>query len=230
VSLSWFRSCLSAAAGKLIIEQDKGQRIENHHPEDVILLGHGYGETSLYDAGRDVLRRAAPDHGEQWIMQTSNAKGNFNYDDTGWVLLAEIPFMDFLSDQDQRDKPVVSSMLQTLLELGMSREDMENIARTLAGFARKALVRTKQRGLEFPARIRIFCQKKMINDANSAKSARPPEQVKKQRQMFPDFGVSRIGGCGCFMLERGEDLRSASDAIPRSCIDLYLYKEGDWNG
>ena len=160
-------------------------------------------------------------------MQTSNTKRNFNWDDMGWVLLVELPFMDFLSDP--RDEPVVGSMFQTLQELSISREKTENIARTVAGFAREALMSTLQGRLEFPEWIRIFCQKKMIDDANSAKTSRScrAEQDNKQKQIFPDSGANTVGGWGYFMIERGEDLPPYSSAIPHNYIDLYLYKEGE---
>ena len=110
----------------------------------------------------------------------------------------------------------------------MLPECTENIARTLAGFAKEALVRTKQGRLEFPGYIRIFCQKKIIDDANSEKTSRPyhTEQGKKQKQIFPDSGANTVGGWGYFMIERGEDLPPYSSAIPHNYIDLYLYKEG----
>ena len=162
-------------------------------------------------------------------MQISTVKRNFNCDDMGWVLLAELPFMDFLSDQDQKDEPVVRSMFQTLRELGMSLQEMENIALALARFAREALMPTTQGRSDFPEWIRIFCQKKMIGDANSAKTSRPyhTEQGNKQKQIFPDSGANTVGGWGYFMIERGEDLPPYSSAIPHNYIGLYLYKEGE---
>jgi hypothetical protein len=89
---------------------------------------------------------------------------------------------------------------------------METIARTLAGFAKEALARAKQRGLECPGRIRIFCQKKRLVAASSAK---------------PYSGAHAIGGWGYFMIERGKDLPPDSSAPPHNDIDLYLYKEGE---
>jgi hypothetical protein len=153
-------------------------------------------------------------------MQTSNAKQNFSSDDPVWVLLAELSLRDFLSDHDRREEPAAGFLFQALRELGMSPECMEGIARTLAGFARE-LVRTDQGRLEVPGRIRIFCQKKMIDDTNSAKSSRPYHtgQVKEQKQIFPEPGANMIGGWGYFIIERGTDL-------PPNSIDLYLYKEG----
>lgn len=120
-------------------------------------------------------------------------------------------------------------MLQTIQEFSMPPECMENITRMLAGFAQEALAHQKQERLEFPARVRIFCQKKMIEDANAV-SASPPDQRergKKQKQILPDCEASKIGGWGYFMIERGEDLPPYSAGVPHGSIDLYLYTEGE---
>ena len=162
-------------------------------------------------------------------MQTSNAKPNLSSNDPEWVLQAELSLSDFLSDHDCRDEPTAGYLFQKLQELGMSPEGMENIARTLAGFAKEASVRYEQRRLEIPGRIRIFCRKKIIGDANAAQTSRPyhTKQGKEQKQNFPDSGTNTIGGWGYFMIERGEELPPDSSAIPCSYIDLYLYKEGE---
>lgn len=162
-------------------------------------------------------------------MQTSNAKENFNSDDPVWVLLVELSFSDFLSDHDRKDGLMAGLMFQTIQQFGMPPECMENITRTLAGFAQEALAHQKQERLEFPGGIRIFCQKKMIQDVNAASASGPDhvEQGKKQKQIFPDCEASKIGGWGYFMIERGEDLPPYSAGIPHNSIDLYLYKEGE---
>jgi hypothetical protein len=162
-------------------------------------------------------------------MQTSGAKQNFRSDDPAWVLLVELSLRDFLSDHDWRNGRTAGFLFQTVQELGMSPEYIENIAGTLADFAKEAFVRTKQGRLESPEWIRIFCQKRIIDDANSAKNSRtyPIEQDKKQKQIFPDSRAKTIGGWGYFIIERGEDLRSDPSAISKSYIDLYLYKEGN---
>ena len=161
-------------------------------------------------------------------MQTSNAKQTFRSDDPVWVLLAELSLGDFLSDHDRREEPTLGFLFQTAQELGMSPECMENIATTLAGLAKEARARTKQGRLEFLGRIRILCQKKMIDDANSAKTSRPyhTEQDQEQKQIFPDSEANTIGGWGYFIIERGEDLPPNPSAFPHNYIDLYLYKEG----
>ena len=162
-------------------------------------------------------------------MQTSNATKNSRSNDPVWYLLAELSLKDFFSNHDQRDKPAAGSLFQILQELGISTECMENIARTLAGFAIEAFARGKQGRQEFPGRIRIFCQKKIIDDANSVKASRlyHTKQGKKHAQSFPDSGADMIGGWGYFMIDRGEDLPSSSSSIPHNYVDLYLYKEGE---
>ena len=162
-------------------------------------------------------------------MQISNDKQDFRSDNPVWVLLAELLFSDFLSDHGRKDGLMARLMFQTIQEFGMSPECMKNITRTLAGFAQEALAHQKQERLEFPGRIRIFCQKKMIEDANAASTSGSDhlEQRKKQKQIFPDCEASKIGGWGYFMIERGEDLPPYSSGIPHNFIDLYLYKEGE---
>jgi hypothetical protein len=162
-------------------------------------------------------------------MQISNDKQDFRSDNPVWVLLAELLFSDFLSDHDRKDGLMARLMFQTIQEFGMSPECMENITRTLAGFAQEALVYQKREWLEFPGRIRIFCQKKMIEDANAASASGHDhiEQGKKQEQIFPDCEASQIGGWGYFLIERGENLPPYSSGIPHTSINLYLYKEGE---
>lgn len=162
-------------------------------------------------------------------MLKSNAKQSFNSDNSEWVLLSELPSIDFLLDQDRREESLVRSLFQTLQELGMLPKDMDNIARTLTDIAKEASVRTKNGRLEVPRRIRILCQKKMIDDEGSVKTSQPYniEQGKKQKQIFSEIGTKRTGGWGYFIIERGEDLRSDRSAISKSYIDLYLYKEGN---
>lgn len=162
-------------------------------------------------------------------MPTLNVKKTFGSDDPVWVLLAELSLREFLSDQDRSDEPAAGSLFQTLQEFRMSPECMEHIAGMLAGLAKEASLRTKPGKIELPGRIRIFCQKKILDDVKSVKTSGSchPEQPEKQKQSFPDSGGNKIGGWGYFMIERGEDLPPDSSAIPHNFIDLYLYKEGE---
>lgn len=159
-------------------------------------------------------------------MQTSNTNQNFLSDDQVWVLLAELSFSDSLPEQDRKEELAAGYLLQSLRELGIPPECLENITRTFAGFAKEPSWRAQQRRLKFPERIRIFCQKKRIEAANPAKLSTPfpTAQEKEQKQIFPDPGV---GGWGYFMIARVEVLPPDSSAIPHSCMDLYLYREGE---
>ena len=162
-------------------------------------------------------------------MGTSNAKQNFSSDNPVWVLLAELSLRDFLSNHNLGEELLSGDVFPTVQELGVSAECMENIAEMLAGLAKEASVRTKKGKLGFPRRIRIFCQKKILDDAKLARTSRPyhTEQPKKQKQDFPDSEANTIGGWGYFIIERGEGLPPDSSTIPHNYIDLYLYKEGE---
>ena len=162
-------------------------------------------------------------------MQPSNSNQSFSSGDPVWVLLAELSLRDFLPDQDRREGPTPGYLLQTLRDLGVSPECIENIARALAGFAKEALARYQPGMPEFSGRIRIFCQKKMTGGAKSTKPSRPyhTEPAEKHKQHSPDARANTIGGWGYFMIERGEDLPPDPSAVPHNYVDLYLYKEGE---
>ena len=162
-------------------------------------------------------------------MHKTNAKQNFRSEDHIWVPLGELSLREFLSDHNRKEGPMAGFLFQMVRKLGMSPEYMEKITRTLAGFAEEALVHHKQGMLEFPGRIRIFSQKKIIDDVNLRKTSIPchTNQDKKHAQSFPDSGMTMIAGWGYFMIEQGEDLLPHSSAIPHNYIDLYLYKEGE---
>jgi hypothetical protein len=162
-------------------------------------------------------------------MQTSGAKENFKSDDPAWVLLAELSSGDLLSDHDRRDRPTAGFLFQVVQELGIPLECVENIAMLLTEFAKESPVRYKQDGLEFPGRIRIFCQKKIIDDANVGRTtlqAYRNEQAREHSPMILDFGTKMNGGWGCFLIKRGGDVSDDASPSPHLLVDLYLYREG----
>jgi hypothetical protein len=164
-------------------------------------------------------------------MRISNANQYSTPDNLVWYFLAEFSLSKFLSDSYRGDELTVGLLFQTMRELGMPLECVKNIAMLVNEFAKESPAHYKQEVVEFPAWIRIFCQKKIIDEANAARATAQPyhaEQATKHSPMIPDTGMKMKGGWGCFLIERGGGGSStgASGGLWNS-VDLYLYKEGE---
>ncbi len=121
-------------------------------------------------------------------------------------------------------------LFQTVRDLGMLPEGVENIDRTLIGVTKEALLYFKQGKTQLPEQIRIFCQKKIIDDANSTRATSRPhgiEQGIKHAQMVLEPGTKLIKGWGYFLIERGADFQPDASVNPHNYVDLYLYREGE---
>lgn len=160
-------------------------------------------------------------------MQTSNANKHGTSNDPVWQFLAEYPLNEFLSNH-KGGGPTAGLLFQTTRELGIPSEYLENIEMSLTGFAKGVLEHFKQESLELPGRIRIFCQKRMRDEANSAKTTRPvhAEQTMKHAPIVYHTSTIIKGGWGYFIIERSSD---DAGSLERTCplVDLYLYKEGE---
>ncbi len=150
-------------------------------------------------------------------------------EDPIWCFLAEFSLGEFMSDHDRRDDLTAKLLFQTVRELGISPDCVENIEMTLTGFAKEALVHFKPGAVEVPERIRVFCQKKMIASANLAKTSVPyyAEPGMKHAPAITYPGSKINGGWGYFLIERGGNLSAGSCVRSWNSIDLYLYKEGE---
>jgi hypothetical protein len=115
-------------------------------------------------------------------------------------------------------------------ELDMPLECVENIAKLVTQFVKDSPVQHKHKGLEFRARIRIFCQQKIINDADAARATLRPyhtEQAMEHSPLLLDIGTKMNGGWGYFLIERGGGNSSTGLSVGSwNSVDLYLYKEG----
>ena len=161
-------------------------------------------------------------------METSNTKQDFRSDDPVWVLLAELSVRDFWSDHERRDEPTTGYLLQTVRELGMPLECMENIAMLVTEFVKESPVHYKQEGSEISARIRIFCQKKIVDGVNAARATSRPchtEQTMHHSPMILDFGTKMNGGWGCFLIKKGGNVSNDASLSSHPLVDLYLYRE-----
>jgi len=109
---------------------------------------------------------------KQWNMQISNTDKPGRSNDPAWQFLASYSLSEFLSDHDNEVGSTAGLLFQMTRELGIPAEVLENIDMTLTGFAKEALLHFNQGSLELYACIRVFCQKKIINDENLAKTSR----------------------------------------------------------
>jgi hypothetical protein len=162
-------------------------------------------------------------------MQTLNANQNSRSDDPVWFLIAEFLLSDFFVDHNRKEELTAGNLFQAVRELGMPPECVENIEMTLAEFVKKALVHFQQEGLELPGRIRVFCQKKIIDDANFARAASSSyqqEQAVEHAQRILDSGTNLNRGWGYFIIDRsGSDAGSSEKSS--LLVELYLYLEGE---
>ena len=162
-------------------------------------------------------------------MQISNANHDLRSDDPVWYFLSEFSLSEFMSDYDRRNELTAGFLTQTVRGLGISPECVENIEMKLTGFTKDALAHFKQGRLESPGRIRVFCQKKAIDDANSTKTSGPynTEQAMEHAQIIHHSGTKMNGGWGYFLIERGGNVSAGSCVSSWNSVDVYLYKEGE---
>jgi hypothetical protein len=135
-------------------------------------------------------------------MQTSNPDQESRSKDLAWYLLGEYSLSKFLSDSEKEDKLKAGFLSQTVRELSIPPEYVENIEMMLTGFTKEAFEHFKQGGVKLPGRIRIFCKQKMI-----------------EKEMK--------GGWGYFVIERSRDSSTNDCTEPFHFIDLYFYGEGE---
>ena len=161
-------------------------------------------------------------------MERSNDNLNSRTTDPEWSFLGEYPLNELMVEMDNRDRTNTSTLFQSIRAMGIHPELLSNIASKLMGFVKEAVAQLNKGSYQAPAFIRLFCQKKTMEDINSAKSSNQfnaeltiePNQIIHQ----PDAGIN--GGWGCFLIKRG--CNDSEDTSPSShyFVDLYLYREG----
>jgi hypothetical protein len=165
-------------------------------------------------------------------------KANFSADqksrseDPAWYCLAEFSLSEFVSDQDRRGELTTKLLFQTVREVGLPPECVENIDMTLTGLANEAMAHFKQGSAELPGRIRVFCREKMTAEASSPEASMSchAEPGMDHSLAIPHPGTKMEGGWGYFLIERGGNLAAGFSASSWNLIDLYLYKEGKLSG
>jgi len=161
-------------------------------------------------------------------MQTSNGDPNIRSNRPEWNLLAEYVLSEIKSNNDDEDELTEGWLVQPFGELGLPPESAQSIQMALTGSVKETLAHLKQGGLEGPGRLRVFCQKKLSDDANSVKASRPvySEQTMEHAPIKYHSSTVMNGGWGYFVIERSGD-GAGPLGRARPVVDLYLYKEGE---
>lgn len=134
-------------------------------------------------------------------MQTSNANQVSRTKNYEWYLLGEYSLGNLLADIENRDQRTGGLLFKTVREMDIPLERIEPVEMALNSFTREALRRIQLERDEHPVQIRIYCQKKIID-----------EEMK--------------GGWGYFVIKKPKDASSQDDLESQDVIDFYIYEEG----
>ena len=161
-------------------------------------------------------------------MQTTNDNPNSRTNDPEWRVLGEYPLNKFMIELDKWNRTNTSLLFQTIRDMGIQPEFLSNIECKLIGFAKEAMAHLNQGRSESPVYIRLFFQKKTIEDVNSTKSSNQftAEQTSEPSHIIHQSDAETIGGWGFFLVERDGNYQPGSSRRTYNWVDLYLYKEG----
>ncbi len=162
-------------------------------------------------------------------MDTPNANHHSSLNDPVWYFLAEYPLRELKVDRDIRAELAASSLFQTIRDLGIPAEHLNSIEFTLIGFAHKAMAHPHQGGLKFPLYLRLYCQKKAVDELILMKPLHhlTLEQPFESSPCIPHPDTERNGGWGYFLVERSAGFVPSASTRIYNLVDLYLYKEGE---
>lgn len=162
------------------------------------------------------------------MQPSKNGSQNIGSNHPEWYLLAEYAFSEIMPDNSKGDELTVEFLSQLFQPLGVPPEWIGKVGMTLTRLAKLALMPVKQEKLARSGRIRVFCQKKMIDDANSVKTSSfyNEEQVMEHVPIKYHSSMIMNGGWGYFIVERSGDDAGSSERSSL-LVDLYLYQEGE---
>jgi hypothetical protein len=135
-------------------------------------------------------------------MQLSTEKQKLKSNNTEWYFLAEYSLSKYLPDDDAGNELAAGLRWHTSGELSILSVCAENIENIFTRFIKEALAHFRPGRFDPPIDIRLYCQKKMINEKMN-------------------------GGWGYFLIERAEDSSDHSTVSPQHFIELYIYREGE---
>ena len=159
-------------------------------------------------------------------FSTPNQKSQNNVSE--WYLIDEYVFRGRIIDEEMRGDLTGRSLIQTIRDLGMPFECINNIKRTLSDFTKATRAQPTPEKPAFLVHIRLFCQRRSTDGeipAQGSEVSKNEQAIGPTQALYPSHLITN-GGWGYFLIERGEDSATGSSFFPHNCIDLYLYKEG----
>ena len=135
-------------------------------------------------------------------MHTTNDSQESKRKSLVWYLLGEYSLSEYLPNLGKGDRSAAQQLSQMVRKLGMPVEWVENIEMVLRSLSKEALAHSPHGKVELCGQIRIFCQKKRVD-----------EDMK--------------GGWGYFVIERSTGVSTIDCTGPHHLIDFYFYKEGE---
>ncbi len=160
-------------------------------------------------------------------MEAVHIGDDARLNDPQWSFLAEYPLTKLMVDMGSPGETESEVLARITGELGIGAELFSHIERKIIELTMEAMAQFDQGRYAAPT-IRLFCQRKAIEEINLQKSACPhlkgdnpgtPPAIEQ-----PDHATN--GGWGYFVVERGG--RTTDNGRGRECfwIDLFLYREG----
>ncbi len=155
--------------------------------------------------------------------QAPNVNLRHSADDAAWYLLVEFSTREFLSDRSRSDGLRAGFLTLPHQELDTVPEWVANLEAMLARFAREVW-----EDLGPVGRVRLFCQRKIIDDACFERPASQLDSAglrMERAHSILDPRKKINGGWGCYAIEKGRD--STDTASKEAChiIEVYIYRE-----
>lgn len=141
--------------------------------------------------------------------QAPNVNLDSTADAAAWYLLAEFSPQEFLSDRSRSDGFMAGLLSLPHQEMDTLPEWLAPLETLLARFAKEVVGQFEQSG-----RVRVFCQRKIIEDAYLERAASQLDPGKKMN-----------GGWGYYAIEKGRDFTDAAWTEPCHIIEIYVYRE-----
>ncbi len=161
-------------------------------------------------------------------MKIVNDNLYLKFDDPVWNCLIEYPLNKLIADSDIQDDPTTRSLIQTLIDLGVRPELLNNIVRKLIKVANGVTSQGDHNLSDAPLYLRLYCPRMTRREVNTAKpTSLVAEPVSKSSHDVHSADREINRGWEYLMVERAGRARRDSAVGSKSWIDMYLYRQGE---